>query len=262
MNLKGKYGQWACVAGAGEGLGLAFADALAKRGFNLIIIDKNQDLLDTAKASLESAYQIESVTLCHDLNDKESINPIMEAILKNQCCFLIYNAAFGPVKPFLSNTENELDLYLNVNVGTMLHIVHRFINLNERKQSGLLLLSSLAGFRGTQFVIPYAATKAFAWNFAEGLYYEFKDSLFDISVCCPGPIDTPNYISTNPRKTFLTPKSMSPKAVANEALDSFGKKLFIVPGFANKLAHFILNRVLPRKVASGIHNLAMKKIYT
>ena len=146
-------------------------------------------------------------------------------------------------------------------MNTQIHLIHQFIkNVNDRA-AGVLMVSSLAGWRGTQLVIPYAATKAFIWNMAEGLHYEFKNSNLDISVCCPGPTDTPGFQSTNPRLTFFSPKPRNPELVAKETLKKFGKKLFIIPGPSNKISHFILNRILPRKIASGIHNAAMKKIY-
>lgn len=261
MSLLDKYGSWACVAGAGEGLGEAFSIGLARRGFNLILIDKDEDKLNEVNQQLQTNYSIKIHPLTLDLSDRISLDAISNSLEDEKCRFMVYNAAYGPVKPFLSNTAQELDLYLNVNMETPLHLAHRFAHLNQKKQAGLLLLSSLAGFRGTQFVVPYAATKAFTWNLAEGLHYEFKDTLMDFSVCCPGPIDTPNYRSTNPHNTFITPKSMKPELVAEEALNKFGKKLFIIPGKSNKIAHFILNRILPRKIASTIHNLAMKKMY-
>lgn len=261
MRLKEKYGPWACVAGAGEGLGKAFSEGLANRGFSLILIDHKVDLLDSIKASLESSYQIEVISLHLDLIEKSSVALILEIIKKHQCRFLIYNAAYGPVKPFLSNTPDEIDRYLNVNIGTQLHLIHQFVNSFLAQSAGVLMVSSLAGFRGTQFVIPYAATKSFIWNMAEGLHYEFKNTKLDFSVCVPGATDTPNFRSTNPRKNSLAPKSQNPNVVAEEALNRFGKKLFIIPGTLNKMSHFVLNRLLPRRIASGIHNAIMKKMY-
>jgi short-subunit dehydrogenase len=140
-------------------------------------------------------------------------------------------------------------------------LIYELTGIYKDESLGILLVSSLAGFRGTQYVVPYAATKAWTWNLAEGLYYEFKDTGFDISVCCPGSTDTPNLRSTNPRKQWLAPKPMPPDIVAEEALHKFGKKLFIFPGLSNKISHFILNRILPRKIASDIHNITMKKMY-
>lgn len=262
MSLFEKYGNWACVAGAGEGLGAAFSTGLAQRGFNLILVDKDKLRLNDISDQLQKTYNIEIACLNLDLSERNCVDEISNALENKNCRFMVYNAAYGPVKPFLSNTPQELDLYLNVNMKTPLHLAHRFAYLKQKNQAGLLLISSLAGFRGTQFVIPYAASKAFTWNLAEGLYYEFKETLMDFSVCCPGPIDTPNYRSTNPRKTFVTPKSMKPELVAEEALHRFGKILFIIPGMSNKIAHFILNRILPRKISSAIHNAAMKKMYT
>lgn len=262
MRLKDKYGSWACVAGAGEGLGKAFSEGLAKRGFNLILIDLKLDLLDSTKAYLESSYQIEAICLHLDLNEKSSIIPIREVIVKQDCRFMVYNAAYGPVKPFLSNTSEEIDRYLNVNIGTQIHLIHQFVNIFKTQSAGILMVSSLAGFRGTQFVIPYAATKAFIWNMAEGLHHEFKDTDIDFSVCVPGATNTPNFRSTNPKKNSLGSKSQDPASVAEEALNKFGKKIFIIPGALNKISHFILNRLLPRRMASSIHNTTMKKMYT
>lgn len=260
MNILQKYGNWACVAGAAEGLGKAFSTELANRGFNLILIDKDAKKLEAASTLLKKNVEIHSLNL--DLNKPETLDLISKTIEDKKCRFLVYNAAYGPVKPFLANTQEELDLYINVNMRSTLKLVHRFAQHNEKNQAGVLLVSSLAGFRGTQYVVPYAATKAFIWNFAEGLYYEFQKTLMDFSVCCPGATDTPNYRSTNPRKTKLTPKSMDPELVAKEALNKFGKKLFIFPGFSNKFAHFFLNRILPRKIASAIHNSTMYKMYS
>jgi short-subunit dehydrogenase len=261
MRLKEKYGPWACVAGAGEGLGKAFSEGLAKRGFNLILIDHKVDLLDSLKISLESSYQVEVICLHLDLAEKNSVETILETINNQQCRLLIYNAAYGPVKPFLSNTSAEIDRYLNVNIVTQLHLIHQFINSFQAQSAGVLMVSSLAGFRGTQFVIPYAATKSFIWNMAEGLHYEFKKTNLDFSVCVPGATDTPNFRSTNPRKNLFAPTSQNPSLVAEEALNQFGKKLFIIPGTSNKISHFVLNRLLPRRIASGIHNATMKKMY-
>jgi short-subunit dehydrogenase len=261
MKLNEKYGSWACVLGAAEGLGAAFSMQLAKHRFDLILVDKLASQLEATEKVIQEQHEVEIIRIIADLSETNCLEPILKIMTEKDCRFMIYNAAYGPVKPFLSNSKSELDFYLNVNMATTLHLVHRFIQLNKDKKAGILLLSSLAGFRGTQYVVPYAATKAFLWNLAEGLHYEFKDSLLDVTVCCPGTIDTPGFRSTNPKQSIFTPKPMTPEAVAKEALSHFGKKLFIIPGASNKISHFILNRILPRRWASSIHNYAMKKLY-
>jgi short-subunit dehydrogenase len=133
--------------------------------------------------------------------------------------------------------------------------------MNLQVSSGILLVSSLAGFRGTRLVVPYAATKAFLWNLAEGLHYEFKNNKLDISVCCAGMTNTPGFNASKPEIGFFSPKPMEPEAVAKEAIKYLGKRLFIIPGTGNKIFHFIFNRLIPRKWASTIHNIVMKKMY-
>jgi short-subunit dehydrogenase len=140
-------------------------------------------------------------------------------------------------------------------------LVYKFIKRPTTSPKGILLISSLAGFRGTQLVVPYAASKAFIWNLAEGLHYEFKDKGLDISVLCPGTIDTPAFRSTDPKKTWLTPNPMPPSEVSEVALKYFGRRLFIIPGRVNRFAFWLFQRVLPRKMASKIHNDAMGDLY-
>ena len=256
-----KYGSWACVIGAAEGLGAAFSRELAKKGFNLLLVDIKEEVLKSTCDELLKTHSIQIKPLIADLNLPESYNVIIHQIQECSCRFLVYNAAYGPVRSFLQNTHAEMDLYINVNVRTMSHLVQDFIRINETQPTGLLLLSSLAGFTGTGLVVPYAATKSYIWNFAEGLYYEFKGSHVDISVCCPGMTDTPNLRSTNPKNTFLSPRPMPANSVAKEAIDRFGKKLFIIPGTGNKISHLLLSKMLPRKWASYLHNYVMHKIY-
>ncbi len=260
--LKIKYGDWACVIGAAEGLGAAFARGLAKQRFNLILNDIDAQKLNDTALEITQDYKIDVLEFRADMSQFENTDQLFQLMQRKNCRFFIFNAAYGPVKPFLCNSNAELDKYINLNISSTLHLVHKFIDMNQGSECGIMLLSSLAGFRGTRFVIPYAATKAFLWNLAEGLHYEFKDQRLDISVCCPGQTDTPNFVSTKPKLQSFAPKPMDPDRVAEEALQYFGKRLFIIPGFANKFSHFILNRILPRSWASAIHNNTMKKMYS
>lgn len=256
-----RYGNWACVIGAAEGLGKAFAENLAGRGFNLVLVDKQEDALQDTADRLASKHSIECSTILINLNEEFASGLIFDEILTKKCRFMVYNASYGPVRPFLDNSEENLDQYFNVNIKRTVELVLRFIGHWQNQTNGILLLSSLAGLRGTQLVVPYAATKAYLLNFAEGLYYEFKDKGLDISVCVPGIVDTPNFRSTRPKKTRGSGKPMSPDAVAKEALYKFGRKLIIIPGTRNKLIHFLLSRILPRALANKLHNDGMRRMY-
>ena len=250
------------VVGAAEGLGAAFAKNLAARGFNLILIDKLGNPLTNLAESLSATYGITCDCITQDLSLPKSDEVLFDAWKTHRCRLLVYNAAYGPVKPFLDNSDSELALYWQVNVQTTVSLVHKILAAGSTDPTGILLLSSMAGFRGTQFVIPYAGTKAFLWNFVEGCHYEFKDSPFTFGICCPGATATPNYLSTEPKKTSFSPKPRDPDKVAKEALKYFGRKIFIIPGWDNKMVHFLFTRLLPRRWATSLRNSTMKQMYS
>jgi len=122
-------------------------------------------------------------------------------------------------------------------------------------------MSSLAGLIGMQLVVPYAATKAFAWNLAEALHHEFIPYKIDVMACIAGATATPAYLKTNPRYGVLKPSVMNPSRVAELALKKLGKKTLFIPGFSNRVNYFILTRIMPRKKAASIANKTMGKMY-
>lgn len=264
MKFKQKYGPWAMVAGAGEGLGAAYCQSLAKRGLNLILVDIKTDPMVKLSQELETVHKVNCITIPLDLNSNEALDHLLDIIKNKDCKLLIYNAAYGPVKSFLDNTPEELDYYLNVNARMPLQLVFGFTQhlIQSGKQGGIILMSSLAGLFGTQLVAPYGATKAFDYNLAEALYHELKPHKIDVLACCAGAMDTPNYRATNPKYGWFKPNIMKPHRVAEKALKKLGKKGFYIPGFTNRWNYFVLIRLLPRSFTSRIFNKAMKKMYT
>lgn len=258
---KNEYGEWGCVIGAAEGLGAAFCEELAELGVNLIMVDKDEERLKETSALVVKKYTVTCQNLLIDLNDGQASISIKHVLEDKNCRFILYNAAYGPVKAFEQNSYEEFDRYLKVNAEQPLKLAHWLVKQHSHHRSGFLFVASLAGFRGTQLVAPYSATKAFIWNLAEALFYEYQQTKVEISVCCPGPIDTPNYRASKPKLLRMVPKAMEPQQVAHETIQKFGKQLFIIPGSSNKVSHFLFTRILPRKWASTIHNRIIGKMY-
>ena len=198
-----------------------------------------------------------------DLAQHNSAERLMEAIQKVDCRLVVFNAAYGPVKAFLHNTHEELDLYLDLNSRTPIHLLHRFTKylIDQQTSGGAILMSSLAGLFGTQLVTPYSATKAFDFNLAEGLHYELKPHNIDILACCAGAMDTPNYQSTEPQYGRLKPNVMAPSDVAGPALQQLGRRPLFIPGFSNRLTYFLFTRIFSRKMATWLLNRTMGKMY-
>lgn len=261
--LKNKYGNWALVAGAALGLGESYCIALAKRGINIIMIDNQESALKLLSKELLSAYNIETIIVTVDLYHASNIPHIMKIANEKDCRLMIYNAAFSRIKKFTDHTSDELEHFLNVNIGTQLKLVHAFSKLliNKKQNGGIILMSSLAGLMGMQLIAPYAASKAFAWNLAEALHHELKSDNIDVMACIAGATATEAYLSTNPNYGFLKPQIQIPSVVAESALNKIGKKAIYISGFSNRMNYFILRRLMPRKMAASVANKTMAKMY-
>jgi len=261
--FKKKYGTWAVIAGAAEGLGEAYSIELASKNINLIMIDNQPEALSNLSKKIENEYGIKTIQLLIDLSDYKSATTIITEIKKVDCRLLVYNAAYSLIKPFVNHTEEELDSFIDINTRTQLKLVHQFTqHLTSKNESGgILLMSSLAGLIGMQLVSTYAATKAFAWNLAESLHYELKPQHIDVLSCVAGATETPAYLKTKPTYGFFKPLVMNARDVANSALKQLGKRALFIPGFSNRVNYFILTRLLPRKMAASLANKTMLQMF-
>lgn len=258
-----KYGNWAFIAGAAEGIGEAYTRALARRGFNLILLDNQSDSLNTLVEQLNETYDVKIITLHMDLGTHNAASRILEAIQKVNCRFIVYVAAYSKIKPFIQNTTEELDAYVNVNMRTPLHLFHGFIDQQESNApAGILLMSSLGSLWGTKLLIPYGATKAFDLVLAESLHYELKPRGIDVMACVAGATTTPTYLASNPRYGKIKPPLQQPEKVAESALLNFGKMAVYISGWQNKLSYFIMSRIFSRQGAAKIFNRTISKMYT
>ena len=256
-----RYGKWALVAGAAEGIGAAFSEELAKKGMNLAMVDINPDKLAELGSLLEGKYSIKTQQLLNDLSGLDLAAVCMDLIKDVDCRLLIYVPAYSPVKRFLDNSPEELDKYINLNSRTPLHLVHLFTaHMKNRGGGGVVLMSSLAGLIGPQFLAPYAATKAFNILLTESLFHELKRDGISIMACCAGTTSTPTFWSTNPILNRWI-RIMKPEDMAESALKELGMKSIHIPGWQNRLSYILLTRILPRHISAKLVSKEMRKIY-
>ena len=177
-DFRSTYGPWALVAGASEGLGAAYAEALAKRGLDLILIARRQEKLDALAENLIKKYSIKDTLAQVNL-------PIG---------LLVYNAAYAPIGEFESIAADDLAKVVDVNIKAPL-LLSKFVSkqMIERKRGGIILMSSLAGSQGSPKLVTYAASKAFNAILAEGLWSELKEHGVDVLASIAGAIITPGY---------------------------------------------------------------------
>jgi len=242
-----KYGPCALVAGGSNGLGAAFAEALARRGLNLIITAREKDRLEETAKRIRVKYNVDVTALNVDLANYEKAKN-MVTYLNVPIGIMVYNAAYAPIGLFENTSEEHLALAAAVNVKTPLLLTKLFsAPMIQRKHGGIILMSSLAGAQGSPMLAAYAATKAFNSVLAEGLWRELRPHGVDVIGCCAGAILTPGYQQAEKSKT--APGAMSAEDVVEQTLKALGKKPIVIPGAVNKIARFVLTRLLSRKGA-------------
>jgi short-subunit dehydrogenase len=263
MNLKDKYGPVALVAGASEGIGASFATYLASAGIDLVMVARRREPLEELAVKLEKKYNIKATCIQCDLSHPEATKEVSEALNGKEINILVYNAALSFIGPFTSVSPGEQSAAARVNMFTPLNMVRLFgEKMLERRKGAIILMSSLAGFQGSGFLSLYAATKAFNRILAESLWYEWKNTGVDIIGCCAGATATPGYLNTSPEKTgIFTPRVLDPSEIPPECFGKLGRYPSWITGRSNRIASFIMQKILPRKTAINIMGDTTRKMY-
>ncbi|MCW3125640.1 MAG: Short-chain dehydrogenase/reductase [Bacteroidetes bacterium] len=263
MTVKQKYGPLALIAGASEGIGAAFATQLAASGMDLILVARRKEPLGILAASLKEKYNIEVTCITCDLASVDAAMQLQKVVGEKEINLLVYNAALSYIGPFENNTIEQHNQLAQANMITPMNMMQLFgASMLRQKKGAMILMASLAGFQGSGFLAAYAASKAFNRILAESLWYEWKDRSVDVIACCAGATSTPNYIETKPEKTSIfAPKVQSPDEVVTECLQKLGKTPSFITGTGNKFASFIMQRLMPRKMAITIMGDTTRKMY-
>jgi len=257
-----KYGPWALIAGSSVGLGAAFASEIAEKGLNVVLIARKPEPLASQASFIESSYDVQVRTICQDLSAPDMLKQLKEKTDDIQVGLLVYNTAYMIIGSYFSDSVEDQLKHIDVNCRGPVVLSHYFgSKMKERKQGGIILMTSLSGYQGAPWLATYGATKAFNLVLAEGLWYELKNEGVDVLACCAGSTLTPNYIQSEPKDLgIMAPKPLSPETVAREALASLGKKISVIPGFAFRVAHFFTG-LLPRKQVVSLMGDSTRKMY-
>ena len=242
-----RYGKWAVIAGASEGLGAAFAAQLAERGMRLLLLARREEVLAELAQQLRQQHGVEVRHMALDLADPELSGKLAPAVADIEVGVLVYNAAVSQMGRFVTMEEDALERMIRVNVSGPLTFLHALLPaMHERGRGAVVLMSSLAGMQGSPGIAAYAATKAFNTILGESLWHELRAQGIDVVVSCAGAIRTPGYLRTYGKEA---PGILAPEAVASQTLAALGKGPRVVPGLLNRIVAQVSGRLLPRAAA-------------
>jgi short-subunit dehydrogenase len=259
MDFRARYGPWALVTGASEGIGECFARALAARGLGLLLVARREGPLEALAAELRSAHGVEVRTASADVGRPDLLAVLDTLAGDAEVGLVVHNAAFSALGPFLERPLDDLMKVIDVNCRAPLAMAHHFgRKMVERRRGGILLMSSLAGGQGCPMVVSYAASKAFEIILAEGLWDELRPAGVDVLACRAGPTRTPSYEASRPRKKVPI---MEPMPVVEEALAALGRKPVVVAGKLNRAVNFVMQRLLSRRAAVRFMGNSTRQMY-
>ena len=252
--MRQRYGPWAVVAGASEGIGAAFARALAAQGISLVLVARRPEPL----AALAGSLPVPTVEVGTDLAD--GIDPVREATAGLEVGLVVCNAAYSPIGAFLDADPAGTGRALALNCAVPLALAHAYLPaMAARRRGGFIVMSSLAGQQGSPGLAVNAATKAFGAVLAEGLWGELRPYGVDVVTAVAGAVATPGLAASSTR---TAPGTVTPDTVAAAALAALGHRPRTVPGALMRVSAGVMGRLLPRRTAirvMGRANAALLK---
>lgn len=251
--LKTRYGPWAVVTGASEGIGREFARTAAEGGLNVVLIARREPELKALATELHAKHGVECRVMAFDLGTPSAVGSIADATGDIEVGLLVAAAGFGTSGSFLEvDVGYELDM-VDVNCRSLTEMTHVFgRRMAARHRGGIVLMSSLVAFQGVPRASTYAATKAFVQVLAEGIQRELKPYGVDVIASAPGPVKS----GFGGRAEMTMGMSQGPEVVAAQTLAAIGRKGTVRPGWLGKLLEGSL-APLPRRARTLIMQQVM-----
>ena len=245
----------ALITGASSGMERDMAKILSQKGYDLILVARDEKKLEEVKKQLKSETQI----VVMDISKEENCKKLYEE--NKDIDILINNAGFGDCGHFEETSLDKDIQMINTNIIAYHILTKLYLKEMIKKDSGKILnVASIAGFMPGPLMTTYYSTKNYVVRFSESIREELrrKKSKVQISILCPGPVDT-NFNKVADVEFAL--KGLSSEYVAKYAINKFFEgKFYIVPGWKIKLARIGAKLAPASFVAKISYNMQKRKI--
>lgn len=212
----------ALITGASSGIGAVYADRLARRGFDLILVARNRERLAAlaAKLSDETGRKVE--VLPADLSDRKDIASV-EAVLRTRgdITLLVNNAGFGAAAPLLGSDIDKMADMIELNVSALTRLTYAAVpGFVERGAGTLVNIASIVAISPETLNGVYGGTKAFVLALSQSLQHELKDKGVRVQAVLPGATATEFWgvagvpMAHLPKEIVMTAEDMVDAALA------------------------------------------------
>jgi len=254
---------YALITGASRGIGLAIADELARRKFDLLLVARSEATLVQESQRLAATYGVQAHFLAVDLAEPGAAQQVLDWCSKDDYAvqLLVNNAGYGLSGPFESHALTEHLNMLAVNNTALIELCYLFLpQLRQQSRAYILNIGSSAAYQAIPRLSLYAASKSLVLQFSRGLAQELKRSPVTVTCVCPGATDTGfvdrAQIGDKGRKAAKR-VNMTPAEVARQAVEAtLSGQTEVVTGALNKVGKLIawlLPKGIVEKTAGSIY---------
>ena len=236
-----RYGPCALIAGGSDGIGAAFADELAAKGFDLVLLARREDVLEATAQMLRAKHGVEVHALALDLCAPDLAATVAARTAGLEIGLLVYNAGSSTaLGRFLDQDVAAAEQLVALNCNGPIALAHHFGRaMRERGRGGMIFMTSMAGLAGSSNQVAYSATKAFDHIFAEALWHDLHPAGIDVLSLVAGATRTPSSERIGLDFAKLDPDdpeaaAMRPQDVAREGLAQLGRGPVWAAGAANR----------------------------
>ena len=259
-----KSASWALITGASSGLGQEFSTLLAKDGYSLVLVARDQEKLEFLAQNLQKTYSIQVHCFLIDLAKEDAIAEIEKKLKQNNITvsILINNAGLGQNEYFAEGDQKKTADMIAVNIKTLTELTRLLLpDMIKHNRGKILNVGSMAAFSPGPFMAVYFASKAYVFSFSRAIREELSNTNIKVTVFCPGPIQTPFWEKAGASRSrlmsgFLLP-ILTPEKAAKIAYAALKKgKNVCVPGLLAKIIYALrgaLGTYIPLKIAGFLN---------
>lgn len=233
----------ALVTGASEGIGRAFAQALAREGYAVTAVARNEARLRELMAALGAGHDYQVA----DLSTPADVDALAGRLAGSPYALLVNNAAAGRYGDFAQLPLEDVRRLLRLNVEALVTLSHAFLR-GARPGDALINVSSILAFLPMPDNGLYSATKAFVTSFSEALWEQQRRRGVYVLGLCPGATATEFHARAGGRRRRAGGLTQTPEQVVAEALAALRarRRPTHVTGWHNRLA-VLASRALTRR---------------
>jgi short-subunit dehydrogenase len=246
----------ALITGASSGLGLEFARLFAADGYDLVLVARNEERLQSLATELKTAHRISTEVIAIDLSLPDAaVHLVQELQRKNiRIHTLVNNAGLGAFGLFHETPYDQEKNLLQVNITALTDLTKMLLPGMVQRQSGAILnVASTAAFQPGPLMAVYFASKAYVMHLSVALSRELQGTGVTVTCLCPGPTKTGFEKNAHMEDSKLFHrKTMDAATVARIGYRALRhKRPLVVAGNINVFGAF-MTRFIPRTWAARV----------